>query len=235
MRIARHKRQIVLFLVAILAPALVLIGLAGRLMVQDRELAAKREADQRLAAAGQLRRELTASLEAIKLQQVNRLIRSPGPSPDSANPAVVFTAALDGDRLVLPWEAPPPPDSTVFALHREQGEALELVKKDHAGAAAEYRLALSSADRPAESAEARLLLARALVKAGDIEAGARTYETLLDDSSGARDEQGVGYPFYAAHRLTELKREPEAVSGFLHTEAGGATHLTLPELLSGGP
>jgi hypothetical protein len=50
MRVTRHKRQILLFLVAILVPAGVLIGLAGRIMYQDRELAAKRSVDQRIAA-----------------------------------------------------------------------------------------------------------------------------------------------------------------------------------------
>jgi hypothetical protein len=34
MPVNRHKRQILLFLVAILAPAVVLIGLAGRLVYQ---------------------------------------------------------------------------------------------------------------------------------------------------------------------------------------------------------
>src|SRR5580658_1519978 len=102
MRVTRHKRQIILFLIAIIVPATILIVLAGRVMVQDRELATKRVSDQRLAAVSQLRRELAASLEAIKLQEINRQIRSPNQPQDSGNPAVVFTAALDGDRLVLP-------------------------------------------------------------------------------------------------------------------------------------
>lgn len=68
MRVTRHKRQILLFLVAILVPAGALIGLAGRIMYQDRELAAKRAIDQRRAAIDQVRRELSSRLEAIKLQ-----------------------------------------------------------------------------------------------------------------------------------------------------------------------
>jgi signal transduction histidine kinase len=230
MRITRHKRQIVLFLVAILAPAAVLIVLAGRIMVQDRELSTKRAADQRLAAVSQSRRELTASLEAIKLQEINRVIRGSNQPQDSNNPAVVFSATLDGDRLVLPWETPPPPESAEFAQHHKEGEALEFVKKDYAAAAAAYRLGLSSARHPSESANARLLLARALVKAGNPDEASRVYQTLLNDSSGARDEQGVGIRFYAAERLMELKRDPEAVSKFLRKEVDGETRLTLPEL-----
>jgi hypothetical protein len=47
MRVTRRKRQIFLFLAAILVPAGVLIGLAGGIMCQDRELAAKRAVNQR--------------------------------------------------------------------------------------------------------------------------------------------------------------------------------------------
>ena len=72
MSVTRHKRQIFLFLAAIFVPAGALIGLAGRLMYQDRELAAKRAVDQRRAAVEQVRRELSSRLEAIKLQEINR-------------------------------------------------------------------------------------------------------------------------------------------------------------------
>jgi hypothetical protein len=68
-RVHRHRRQILLFLIAILLPAAILIGLAARMMYQERELAAKRLTDQRHAAADQVRRELSARLEAIKLQE----------------------------------------------------------------------------------------------------------------------------------------------------------------------
>jgi signal transduction histidine kinase len=81
-----------------------------------------------------------------------------------------------------------------------------------------------------ESAEARLLLARALSKAGNTEEASQLYQALLNDPSGARDEQGVGFRFYAATRLLEMKRDPDAVSGFLRKEVDGQTRLTLPEL-----
>ena len=85
----RHNRQVFLFLIAVLVPAVVLIGLATRIMNQDRELSAKRALDQRRAAVDQLRRELSARLEAIKLQEVNRLIRASqaGHPQESENPS----------------------------------------------------------------------------------------------------------------------------------------------------
>jgi tetratricopeptide (TPR) repeat protein len=232
MPVNRHKRQILLFLVAILVPAAVLIGLAGRLVYQDRELAAKRAVDQRRTAVDQLRRELSARLDAITLQEINRLIRSRNSeaTPDSSNPAVVFAATIEGDRLVLPWDAPPVNASPDFARHRMEGEALEFMKRDFAGAAAAYRAALASARRPQEAGEARMLLARTLSKAGNTEEAFRQYETLLGDASGAKDDQGVGYRFYAAERLVEAKHNPEAVFRFLHKEVSGEGRLTLPEL-----
>jgi signal transduction histidine kinase len=232
MRITRHKRQIFLFLAAILVPAGVLIGLAGRIMYQDRELAAKRAVDQRQVAVDQVRRELSSRLEAIKLQEINQFIRVPSSegTQDSDNPAVIFVGRLEGDRLILPLEVSPAPDSAEFARHRQEGEAQEFVKKNNTAAAAAYRLALASARSPLESAEARLLLARALSKAGNTEEASQLYQALLNDPSGARDEQGVGFRFYAATRLLEMKRDPDAVSGFLRKEVDGQTRLTLPEL-----
>jgi signal transduction histidine kinase len=232
MRITRHKRQIFLFLVAILVPAGVLVGLAGRIVYQDRELAAKRAVDQRSAAVEQLRRELSSRLEAIKLQEINGLMRSADstPPPGAENPAVVFTARLDGDRLLLPWEVPAQADSAVFAKHRQEGEAQEFTRKDVTGAAAAYRWALASAHDPGESAEARLLLARALSKAGKTEEAYAVYEALLNDPSHARDEQGVGYRFYAAERLIAAQREPAAVLNSVRKEINSEGRLTLPEL-----
>jgi signal transduction histidine kinase len=232
MRVSRHKRQIFLFLVAILVPAGVLVGLAGRIVYQDRELAAKRAVDQRSAAVEQLRRELSSRLEAIKLQEINGLMRSADSTrpPGSENPAVIFTARLEGDRLLLPWELPAPVESAVFARHRQEGEAQEFTRRDVAGAAAAYRLALASAHNPGESAEARLLLARALNKSGKTEEASAVYEALLNDPSHARDEQGVGYRFYAAERLIAAQREPAAVLSLLRREINSDGRLTLPEL-----
>jgi hypothetical protein len=93
----RHNRQILLFLLAILAPAGALISLAVRILYQDRELETKRALDQRRAAVEQVRRELSSRLEAIKLQEINRLIRPPDShgARASANPVVLFPYLAD--------------------------------------------------------------------------------------------------------------------------------------------
>ncbi|HEY3840527.1 MAG TPA: HAMP domain-containing sensor histidine kinase [Bryobacteraceae bacterium] len=222
MRLTRHKRQIFLFLAAILVPAAVLVGLASRMLYQDRELAATHAVDQRRIAVDQLRRELGARLEAIRLQEIiNASHRR-----DSTNAAVVLTASVEGDRLILPWEIPPPKESVSFARHHKEGEIAEFAKKDDAGAAAAYRLALASAGSPSESAEGRFLLARALSKSGKSEEAFRLYQTLLDAPAEARDEQGVGYRFYALERLMAAGQQPARTV----LTGKGDGFLTLPEL-----
>jgi len=220
MRITRHKRQVLLFFAAVLAPAAVLVGLAGRMLVQERELAANRLIDQRRIAIDQVRRELSARLEAIKLQE----IIDTGQRRNSDNPAVVLVARVEGDRLVLPWQFPAPTESAAFAENREAGENFEFAKRDYAGATVAYRLALASARSPSESAEAHLLLARALSKSGAIAEAFKLYQDLLNAPTDARDDQGVGYRFYALERLLAAKQRPETTSLI------GEKSLTLSEL-----
>ncbi len=218
MGIPRHKRQVFLFLAAILLPALVLTGLAGRMIFQERELAASRSIAQRRNAVEQLRRELSARLDAIRLQEI---------VDAGHNPAVIVTATVDGDHLVLPWQVPPPEETPAFASHREAGETAEFAKNDYAAAVAAYRQALASAANPTESAEGRLFLARALSKSGKTEDAIRIYQELLKAPADARDDQGVGYRFYAFDRLVAAGQHPAVPDAI--------ASMTLPELyLVGG-
>ena len=100
----RRQRRLFLLLSAILIPAAVLITLSVRVVRQEAELAERRAAEERREARDQLRRELTARLQAIKLEEVNRLIGDSGPGlpPDSP---IVFVTSLGQDRMALPWEA----------------------------------------------------------------------------------------------------------------------------------
>jgi signal transduction histidine kinase len=232
MRVTRHKRQILLFLSAILVPVGVLVGLSGRLLYQDRELSLKRAGDRHRAAVEQLRRELVARLDAVRLQEINRQIRSThsDAAPYSDNPAVVFTAVLGGDSLVMPWEVSSPEYSPEFARRLQEGETLELAKKDYRAAATQYGSALTAARTPAETADARLHLARTLGLSGNSIEANRVYQELLHDSAGARDAEGVGYRFYAAERLLNAGADIGAVKEFLREEAKSENRLTLPEL-----
>ena len=161
----RRKRRIFLLLSAILIPAAVLITLAVRVVRQEAELAERRAVEERRDALDQLRRELSARLQAIKLQEVNRLIGESGSGlpPDSP---IVFVTPLGQDRMVLPWEEKrtSPPPSAEFARYQLEGESFEFRADDVPGAVTAYRQALNVARGPAEKCQAQLWLGRAFSK-----------------------------------------------------------------------
>ena len=114
----RRARRIALLLSAILIPTAAVILLVFRVVRQENELSERRASEQRREALDQLRRELTARLQALRLEEVNRLIGESGRRlpPDSP---IVFVAPMVQDRMVLPWEdsrTAPPPTAGVRAL-----------------------------------------------------------------------------------------------------------------------
>ncbi|HEY2933362.1 MAG TPA: HAMP domain-containing sensor histidine kinase [Acidobacteriota bacterium] len=222
-RNARHKRQLLLFITAILLPAAVLIALAVQVLRQDTELSEKRALDDRQAARDQLRRELAARLEAVKLQEMNLRIQSPSVPTRrwAAISPIVLVAALEQDHMVFPWVSrirgcgiPSP----LFAQHRQKGEAEEFISKNSAAAVAAYRAALAAAHCPSEICEARLLLARNLIKMGMTDEGVAGYRVILNQCGAEFDEEGVPVRLYAAERLMQAGRESAAVQAALMEE-----------------
>jgi hypothetical protein len=69
----RHRRQVLLFLLAVVFPSAVLGALGLRIIGQERELAEKRLTDDRRPLVAELRRSLLGKLEAIQLDEVRRL------------------------------------------------------------------------------------------------------------------------------------------------------------------
>jgi signal transduction histidine kinase len=200
----KGKRRVLLFLVVIL-PAAVLVGLAVRVFRQEAELANKREVDQRREALEQVRRELSTRLEAIKLEEVNRLrdeSAQPGlrHAPDSP---VIFILPIEQDRIVMPWEgsgtsAERTPQS---AESRRQGERQEFELNNPAAAVEAYRKAFTSARTTLEKCETELGLARALTKAGRAGDSSRIYHTMVGTCESAMDDDGISFSLYAAERL----------------------------------
>jgi hypothetical protein len=92
---------------------------------QEKELSDRRAAERQREAVEQLRRELAARLQALRLEEVNRIIGDSGRRlpPDSP---IVFVAPMVEGRLVPPWEehqeAPPRPGAE-FARLQLEGES----------------------------------------------------------------------------------------------------------------
>ena len=74
-----HRRQVLLFLIAIILPCAVLVVLGLRLVSQERELRENRRADERSSLAAQLRRELSTRLDRMAQSPLTRppRVRSP--------------------------------------------------------------------------------------------------------------------------------------------------------------
>ena len=101
-----HRKQILLFLLAVILPSLVLIAFTLRMISQERELAQKRAVDERRRLAGEIGQHLLVRLEKIKLQEVSAAANWAQLSAkrDYVNREVVLIGLVDGDRLLLPWE-----------------------------------------------------------------------------------------------------------------------------------
>jgi nitrogen-specific signal transduction histidine kinase len=204
----RRKRQILLFLAAILIPSAVLITLAARLARQDAELAETRMADQRREALEQLQRELAARLETIKLQELNRLsVESPASADSPAGDfPVLFVAPLVQNRLILPWESAghSAAPSHNFAQHQKEGEAREFLGNDFSGADEAYSLAQAAAGDPLDRCTAKLSQARVLIKVERKTEAAGIYRSMLDECGSVEDPDGMVFGLYAAERLISL-------------------------------
>jgi signal transduction histidine kinase len=196
-----------LLLSVILIPTAAVILLVFRVVGQENELSRSRASEQRREALDQLRRELTARLQALRLAEVNRLIGEPGRRLPADSP-IVFVAPIEQDALVLPWEpAGTQPRSAPAFLHAQRdGEAREFRQNDAAGAVASYRQAVEIARAPTERCAARLALGRAYQKAampGDANA---TDNIVLQECDDVADADGVPLALYAAAR--RMSAEP---------------------------
>lgn len=226
----RRKRQILLFLSAILIPTAVLITLATRLARQDAELAEKRMADERLHTLEQLRRELTARLETIKLQELNRISNEPGSiEPAPADFPVVFVAPLVQNHLILPWEHPPRPvrSSPEFAQYQKEGEAREFIGSDFSGAHEAYAQALAAAHSPQDRCFAMLSRGRVLMKAGSKDEAAGVYHSMLAECASLEDADGMDIGLYAAERLASLHLDVSAAQDYV-IKKGRSSRLLPP-------
>ncbi|HWQ53803.1 MAG TPA: ATP-binding protein [Bryobacteraceae bacterium] len=210
MRAPGHRRQVLLFLAAILAPCLLLVGLSLRMIGQERELAEKRRSDERRLVANRIRQELLARLERIKLEEAGAARRLSSQPPP---PEVALVAWLRDGKLAMPWETEKPEArfTGAFGEALREGERLEFVAGSAAAALPHYQRALREAGEPGERAYARLLRARALEKTGRTAEALADFRVLLAVGQGIHDEEGVPLQLLAAERLAGAGADRTAV------------------------
>jgi len=234
-----HRRQVLLFLAAILLPCAALVGLGLRLVVQERELDAARQSDERRRVTRQLRQELVSHLERTALRQVAALAVRPEilQAHEYDDPTVALVARVSGGTIILPWEHDERPAESrrlvrqgAFAERIRQAERAEFGSAWPGRAAKLYRDAGRSAHHPVQTASARLSLARALTKAGRHGEALAEFRTLVTVSPDPVDEHGIPFSLYAARQLLQQGMANPAVRECLRRTLAGDRWLSPPAL-----
>jgi signal transduction histidine kinase len=201
--IFRPSRPALLFLAALGAPCVLLIGLTLRLLAQERELAEKRHADDRQRLATDVRQDLINRVTRLRADLLERHTAVDSGGNDALPLALV--ARVEGNALVFPWDAEPaiaaqPP---VFVDAIRSGERAEFIQRAYGDAVASYTAAVKAAVTPAQRAIAQLHLARVLEKDGLTERAHSAYVTLAQTPADVVDDQRVPLALYAARRLID--------------------------------
>lgn len=234
----RHRKQVFLFLVAVLVPSLTLIFFTQKILRQERELAQKRAVDERKRLTLEIGRELHLRLERLKIEEAPR-IEAALAGPDEyapSDPVLVGFGWVEDGRLVLPWQSSSSSGRTlrnslsapVVAEAVRSGERAEFERKDPRLAADLYGKALSSVARPGMP-YIRLLLARALAKSGRSAQAYEQYGALLDLSPGEKDEDGIPIYLYAADRLVDVPMSADRIVARLGAALAERPWMSLPE------
>ena len=95
-----HRRQVFLFLVAVLLPSVVLVVLGLRMIGQEQELAEQRVADDRRRAVTDIGDVLLAELDRIRLETLTDLRDSPSNLRVDAYPAVRLVARIENGAVI---------------------------------------------------------------------------------------------------------------------------------------
>jgi signal transduction histidine kinase len=236
-----HKRQVLLFFVAVLLPCAALLALGLRLVVQEKELARARLEDEQRRVTRQLHQDLASHLERATLRQVTALSANSNLLHARVydDSTIVLLARVSNGQLILPWEQVEESRESRILLEEgefgdriQRGERAEFAAGNPAGAVGFYRQALNEADDPVQEAHARLYLARALDKAGQQGSSTTEYQRLATLDPEVVDDNGIPLVLYASRQL--LRRDPvepgvrEALRGVLTTDrwlSPGAVYL----------
>jgi len=214
-----HRRQVLLFLAAVILPCAVLLAVGVRMVAQERELAEARLLQERSRVARQLGQDLLVHLKQLWTRSEAAGESTTVPYDPPLISQVVFSAAVRDGRLILPWDVRDPGLSPADVPLLRRGEREELAAGDLDAAATTYQRALDGAENQDQAALARLFLARVLAKRNRSEEAEAQYQALLGLPPAVVDDQGIPLSFYAAERLVALGLGTEELVSFLVREA----------------
>jgi signal transduction histidine kinase len=211
------RKQIFLFGISVLLPALVLLFFTLRLNRQDNELRKRRAEEVRQQKAAEIGRHLADRLENIEkaLQQELSIDPSIAQKLVFTYPEVVFVGRIISGELQLPWEIAESKDaSSMNDRSKElilQAQQTEFSMKDFRRAASLYNQALSRAALPSQRIFIQLQIGRLLSKSGDVDRAIQLYEEILNQPGNHTDEYGIPFTLYAADRLSVLSGKIEII------------------------
>jgi signal transduction histidine kinase len=222
-------RQLLLFVLSMVVPSVVLVGLGVRIVDQQEELEEKYVADQQRLRASEFERALAAQLDTIR--------------GDPNDPSVALVATIADGRLILPWDAPrsdlgvnPAFGTRIARAEREEARAereeargeREEARRRLDAALSELAAALAGASSDRERADARLLRARVFAKAQRPAEADRDYRALLAVPVSVRDEHGMPFALYAADRLLTSGRARDADRAAIAAFADAVSQGSVP-------
>jgi signal transduction histidine kinase len=208
-----HRKQILLFLIAVMLPSLILIFLTIHMIGQENELAQKRMVEERLRIANEIGQHLLVRLENIKLQETAAAANWDllPTEINYSNPEVVLLCPVEDRQLILPWEKNRELENNKQLLNQSKftqkiyrGERAEFVEKNLSRAANLYNQALNSTKEPVQKGYAQLLLARSLFKSNRKKEAISNYRKISRLPYSVTDEYGFPFSLYAAGRLVEI-------------------------------
>jgi signal transduction histidine kinase len=210
-------RQLALFVLAVVVPCLLIVGLGIRIIVEEEELADKHADDERRLMLAELERSIVARLDQLKHLADQPL--TPGTRLPSDE--IALAAVVQGERLILPFDdrsagaslRDPAFASAIDAAEREEFATGRLDRAEVL-----LHVAAQTATTREQSLAATLLLARVLGKRGRPAAAEDTYVTLLHAPVHLVDDAGIPFALYAVQRLAatadlppDRRREVNAV------------------------
>lgn len=212
-----YRKQILLFGISVLLPALVLLFFTLRINRQDNELRERRAKEARQQKAEEIGRNLADRLEKTtqdllrEMSAESRIIRK----AHLMHPDLVFVGCIQKGQLQMPWES-----AEKQGLSSMDGRSGELILQAQKAEFSMNNLsrslnllnqALALAASASQKSFIRLQMGRILVMSGDEEEALRLYKDILDLSGDVTDEYGIPFPLFAADRLSVLSGKIEPV------------------------
>jgi signal transduction histidine kinase len=215
------RKQVILFSISVLLPALVLFVFIVRLNRQDIELRKTRAVEAQQQKADEIGRYLAERLD-VEGEIVLQELKSDPSSKKSiyrAHPGLVYAGRIVKEELLMPWEKAGEQKRPYEAGRTGelilQAQKAEFERSDFRRAKSLLDRALSSSDVPLQKCYIQVQRGRVFSKLGDEEGAKRIYEDILSQPGDLTDEYGIPFSLYAADRLSTLSEEVEPILGRL--------------------